>query len=144
MTSQQPDYAGTAHVSGEASTPIAVPLPPHKPSGPTLGTRLVIFSALLLPSAVLPLLFLRRSVNGLHRKIDELKVATGCLHGEFKSVMSELSVRREEHERLRVMISETREGLVHLREETQQAQAMRRSEDKPLRDQIQELVASDR
>jgi hypothetical protein len=135
MTSQQP-------VSGEASTPIAVPT--HKPSGPTLGIRLVIFSALLLPSAVLPLLFLRRSVNGLHRKVDELKVATSCLHGEFKSVMSELSVRREDHERLRAMISETREGLVHLRGETQQAQAMRVDEYERLRDQNQELVASDR
>jgi hypothetical protein len=140
MTSQQSDYAGAAPVSGEGSTPIAVP----KPSGPTLGMRLVIFSALLLPSAVLPLLFLRRSINGLHRKVDELKVATSCLHGEFKSVMSELSVRREDHERLRAMISETREGLVHLRGETQQAQAMRVDEYERLRDQIQELVASDR
>jgi hypothetical protein len=145
MTSQQPDHANTAPVPGEAptlSTPVAIHT--DKLSGPTLGTRLVIFSALLLPSAVIPLLVLRRSVNSLHRKIDELKSATSTLHGEFKSVMLELSVRREQHEQIRAMIVETRKGLAHLREETLQVQAERASGDERMRDQIQELAVSNR
>lgn len=116
---------------------------PDKPSGPTLGTRLIIFSALVLPSALIPLLVLRRSVNGLHRKVDELREATRGIHHEFKSVVSELSVRREQHEQLRAMIAETREGLAQLRREAQRMRTERTCEDDRLRKQVQDLVASD-
>jgi ribosomal protein L29 len=139
----QLDHASTTPVPGEVSTiPTPAAIHADKPSGPTPGTRLVIFSALLLPSAVIPLLVLRRSINSLHRKIDELKGATSNLR--FKSVMLELSVRREQHEQLRKMITETREGLAHLRGETQRVQAARASGDERVRDQIKELVASNR
>ncbi|KAI0248688.1 hypothetical protein BJV78DRAFT_1233617 [Lactifluus subvellereus] len=145
MTSQQPGHASATPVPDHASTtPTPLTIHADKPPGPTLGTRLVIFSALLLPSAVIPLLVLRRSVNSLHRKIDELKRATSYLHREFRSVMLELSVRREQHEQLRAMIAETREDLAHLRGETQRVQTARASGDEQTRNQIQELVTSDR
>jgi len=123
-----------------AATPLAIS--PDKPSGPTLGTRLVIFSALVLPSALIPLLVLRRSVKGLHRKVDELRAATRDLHHEFKSVASELSVRREQHEQLRAMVAETREGLAQVRSEAQRVRVERTSEDERLRNQVQDLVSS--
>lgn len=145
MTSQQPDNASAAPVPGKASTtPTSLTIHADKPSGPTLGTRLIIFSALLLPSAVIPLLVLRRGVNNLHLKIDELKGATSSLHREFRSVMLELSVRREQHEQLRAMIAETREDLAHMREETQRVQMARASRDVWMGNQLQELAASNR
>ncbi|KAI9447765.1 hypothetical protein H4582DRAFT_1801869 [Lactarius indigo] len=112
--------------------------------GPTPGTRLVIFAALLLPSALVPLFVLRRSVNQLHRKIDELKGATNNLHQEFKTVMLELSIRRKQHGQLRAMIGDTRVGLANLRKETQRTQAMRTNWEHQTREQIQGLVASNR
>ncbi|KAH9062220.1 hypothetical protein EDB87DRAFT_1559536 [Lactarius vividus] len=129
--------------------PVDSEAPPSIPgtirtSGPTPGTRLLIFTALLLPSALVPLFVLRRSVNQLHGKIDELKGATNSLHQEFKTVMLELSIRREQHEQLRAMITETREGLANLRGETQRTQAMRANWDQQTREQIQGLVTSNR
>ncbi|KAF8484485.1 hypothetical protein DFH94DRAFT_598503, partial [Russula ochroleuca] len=108
----------------------------------TLGTRLIIFSALVLPSALIPLLVLRRSVNNLHRKIDELSGATRGLHHEFKSVMLELSDRRTQHEQLQVMIAKTRDGLTHLRGETYRLRRVHVREDERMRGQVQELIAS--
>ncbi|KAH9960487.1 hypothetical protein BC827DRAFT_1133245 [Russula dissimulans] len=145
MTPQQPDHEShsPAGISG-LPAPTSLAIPTAKLSGPTLGTRLIIFSALVLPSALIPLFVLRRSVNNLHRKVDQLSGATRDLHHEFKSVMLELSVRREEHEQLQAMIAETREGLARLREETQRSRKERASEDKRTRDQVRELVASDR
>jgi len=122
--------------------PKPLPIPSDKPSGPTLGTRLIIFSALVIPSALIPLLVLRRSVNSLHRKVDELKGATRDLHHEFKSVMLDLSVRREQHERLQAMIVKTRNNLTHLRGETYQRRKARAREDERMQGQVQELVAS--
>jgi hypothetical protein len=144
MNSQQPDHEGNP-LSGIldgpcAPTPLA--MPSDKPSGPTLGTRLIIFSALVLPSALIPLLVLRRGVNNLHRKVDELRVATRDLHHEFKSVMLELSVRREKHEELQNMISEMRNGLTQLRGETYRKQKARARDVKRMRDQVEELDAS--
>jgi hypothetical protein len=143
MTSHQPDHENNSH-SGVSGGPSPTPLPnsSDKPSGPTLGTRLIIFSALVIPSALIPLLVLRRSVNNLHRKVDELKGATRDLHHEFKSVMLELSVRREQHERLQAMIVKTRKDLAHLRGETYRRRKSRAREDERMHGQVQELVAS--
>jgi len=144
MTSQQPDHESNP-LSGildgqSARTPLA--MPSDKPSGPTLGTRLIIFSALVLPSALIPLLVLRRSVNNLHRKVDELRVATRNLHHEFKSAMLELSVRREQHEQLQAMIAETRNGLTQLRCETYRRLRAGARRDEQMHGQVQELEAS--
>src|SRR5712671_2442940 len=145
MTSQQPELESNspAGISGGHPAPTILAIPTDKPSGPTLGTRLIIFSALVLPSALIPLFVLRRSVNNLHRKVDQLHGATRDLHHEFKSVMLELSIRREQHERLQGMIAETRKGLARLREETQRSGKERASEDERMRVQVRELVASD-
>lgn len=128
-----------APVDSSTSTPEAT-----RTTGPTPGTRLAIFSALLLPLAVVPLFVLRRSVNQLHRKIDELKGATNSLHQEFKSVMLELSIRREQHEQLRAMVAETKGRLANLHRETQQTQVVREKWDRQTREQIQGLVTSNR
>jgi hypothetical protein len=145
MTPQQPDHENDSlsGILGGPSTPTPSANPSDKPSGPTLGTRLIIFSALVLPSALIPLLVLRRSVNNLHRKVDELRGATRGLHHEFKSVMLELSVRREQHEQLQAMIVKTREGLTHLRGETYRLRRARAREDGRMKGQVQELIASD-
>jgi len=144
MTSQQPHIERDlpSGVLDDLSTPTPSVIFPDKPLGPTLGTRLIIFSALVLPSALIPLLVLRRSVNGLHRKVDELREATRGLHHEFKAVTSELSVRREQHQQLQAMITETREGLAQLRGEAQRMRTERANQDERLRNQLQELVAS--
>ena len=144
MTLQEPHHEKEylSGIPGDLSTATPIAILPDKPSGPTLGTRLIIFSALVLPSALIPILVLRRSVNGLHRKVDELREATRGLRHEFKSVESELSVRREQHERLRVMIAETREGLVQLRGEAQRLRTERTSEAERLRKQVQALETS--
>jgi len=140
MTSQEP-HNETDPPSGildDLSTPIS----PAKPLGPTLGTRLIIFSALVLPSALIPLLVLRRSVNGLHRKIDKLWEATRGLHHQFRAVASELSIRREQHQKLQAMITETRAGLAQLRGEAQRMRTDRTNKDERLRKQLEDLVAS--
>ncbi|KAI9508654.1 hypothetical protein F5148DRAFT_1193953 [Russula earlei] len=142
MISPQPDHESNTP-EGISYGPPTAAIPMDKPSGPTLGTRLIIFSALVLPSALIPLLVLRRSVNSLHRKIDELSGATRDLRHEFKSIMLELSVRREQHERLQAMISETREGLEELRGKTQRMGRERARADVRTWDQVQELVSSD-
>jgi hypothetical protein len=121
--------------------PTPLPIPSDKPSGPTVGTRLIIFSALVVPSALIPLLILRRSVNNLHRKVDELKGATRDLHHEFKSVMLELSVRREQHGQLQATIAKTRDDLTHLRGETYRRRKARARGDERMQGQVQELVA---
>ena len=140
MTSQQPhnERDSPSGILDDLSTPIS----PDKPLGPTLGTRLIIFSALVLPSALIPLLVLRRSVNGLHRKIDELGEATRGLHHEFKAVASELSIRREHHQKLQAMITETRVGLAQLRGEAQRLRTDHTNKDERLRNQLEDLVAS--
>jgi hypothetical protein len=144
MTSQQPDHENNSlsGILGGPSAPTPLAIPSDKPTGPTVGTRLIIFSALLIPSALIPLLVLRRSVNNLHRKVDELKGATRDLHREFKSVMLELSVRREQHEQLQAMIVKTKGDLTHLRGETYRRRKARAREDGRMQGQVQELVAS--
>ena len=146
MNSQQPDHE-TNSLSGVLDGPSA-PTPPAMPSdklsGPTLGTRLIIFSGIVLPSALIPLLVLRRSVNNLHRKVDELRVATRDLHHGFKSAMSELSVRREKHEQLQAMISETRDSLTQLRGETHRRGRAHLRQDERMQSHVQELEAFNR
>ena len=137
MTSPQPDHECN-HLSSSLDGPSA-PTPPvmtsNKPSGPTFGTRLIIFSALVLPTALIPLLALRRRVNNLHRKVDELRVATRDLHHEFM----ELSVRREQYE---AMIAETRGSLTQLRGETYRRWRARARDDERIQGQVQEVQAS--
>lgn len=144
MTSQQPDHESNP-LSGILDGPPA-PTPPetpsNRPSGLTLGTRLIIFSALVLPSALVPLLVLRRSVNNLHRKVDELRVASRNLHHEFKSVTLELSVRRRQHQQLLAMISDTRDSLTQLRGESYRRWRTRVREGERMQGQVQELEAS--
>ena len=144
MTSQQPNHEsnplpGTLDRPSQGpSAPTPLATSSDKPSGPTLGTRLIIFSALVLPSALIPLLVLRRSVN-LHRKVDELMIATRDLHHVFKSV---LSVRQEQHEQLQVMIAETRNGLKQLHGETYRRRRARARVDERMQSRVQELEAS--
>lgn len=144
MTSQQPDHESNP-LSGILDGP-SVPTPPatpsDKPSGPTLGTRLIIFSALVLPSALIPLLVLRQSVNNLHRNVEELRVATRDLRHGFKSVMLELSVRRKQHEQLQAMIAETKDGLKQLHGETYRRRKARAREDERMQGQVQGFEAS--
>ncbi|SRR6266566_4423368 len=144
MISQQPDHESHP-VSGildgpSAPTPLAVPS--DKPSRPTFGMRLIIFSALALPSALIPLLVLRRSVNNLHRKVDELRIATRDLHHEFKSVMLKLSIRRKQHEQLQAMIAETRDGLKQLHAETYRRRRARARADERMQGQVKEVETS--
>jgi len=145
MTSRRSDDDETSTL-GDPSVPTSSTMSTDrftsKRSGPTLGTPLIILSALVLPSALIPLLVLRRSVNSLHRKIDELSGATRGLHHEFKSVMLELSVRKEQHEQLRVMITEMRDGHARLRRKTQRMRTAGASADEHTRAQLQELAAS--
>lgn len=144
MTSQQPDHESNplpGTLDGP-STPTPLAMPSDKPSGPTFGTRLIIFSALVLPSALIPLLVLRRSANNLHRRVDELMVATRDLHHEFKSVMLKLSARRKQHEQLQAMIAETRDGLKQLHLETYRRRRARVRVDERMQGQVQELGAS--
>jgi uncharacterized protein YoxC len=144
MTLQGPHHERDSPdgVMDDLSITSPITIPPGRPSGPTLRTRLIIFSALVLPSALIPLLVLRRSVNGLHRQIDELREATRGLHHEFKSVVSELSIRREQHDHLRAMVAETKEGLAQLRREAQRTRTERTSADERLRKEVQDLAAS--
>ena len=139
MSSQIPDHTSAASpvlapVEAPTSTPGAT-----RTNGPTAGTRLAIFSALILPLGLVPLFVLRRSVNQLHQKIDGLKRATNGLHQEFKSVMLELSIRREQHEQLQAMIAETREGLAKLHRKNQRTRLTREKCDEQTRKQIQAL-----
>ncbi|KAH9998349.1 hypothetical protein BJV77DRAFT_940738 [Russula vinacea] len=145
MTSQHDHESNSlSGSSGGPSVPMPLAIAADKPSanGPTLGTRLIIFSALVLPSALIPLLVLRRSVNNLHRKIDELSGATRGLHHEYKSVMLELSDRRTQHEQLQAMISKARDDHTHLRRETYRLRKSRARKDERMRGQVQELRAS--
>jgi hypothetical protein len=146
MASQQPDHEinPLSGILDGPSAPAPPAMPSDKPSGPTLGTRLIIFSAIVLPSALIPLLILRRSVNNLHRKVDELRVATSDLHHGFKSAMSELSVKREKHEQLQAMIAETRDGLTQLRGETHRRRRARLRQDERMQGHVQELEAFNR
>jgi hypothetical protein len=146
MTSQQPDHESNplSGILDGQSAPTPLAMPSDKPFGPTLGTRLIIFSALVLPSALIPLFVLRRSVNNLHRRVDELKVATRDLRHEFKSVMLELSVRREKHDQLQAMIAETRGGLTQLRGETYRRRRARARGDERMQGQVHELEAFNR
>lgn len=143
MTSEQPDHENDSlsGIMGGPPAPTPLPIPSDKPSGPTVGTRLIIFSALVIPSALIPLLVLRRSVNNLHRKVDELKGATRDLHHEFKSVILELSVRREQHGQLQTVIAKTRDDLTQLRGETYRRRKARARGDERMQGQVQELVA---
>ena len=144
MTSQQPDHERNplSGILDGPSAPTPPAMPSDKPSGPTFGTRLIIFSALVLPSALIPLLVLRRSVNNLHRQVDELRAATRDLHHEFKSTMLKLSVRRAQHERLQAMIAETRGGLAQVRGEAYRRRRARAREDERMQGQVHELEAS--
>jgi hypothetical protein len=144
MTPQQPDHESNplSGISDGPSAPTPPAMPSDKPSGPTLGTRLIIFSALVLPSALIPLLVLRRSINNLHRNIDELRAATRDLSHGFKSVKLELSVRRRQHEQLQAMIAETRDSLKQLHGETYRRRKARAREDERMQGQVQELEAS--
>jgi len=141
MTSQHPDHESNT-LSGILDGPLS-PTPPaipsDKPSGPTFGTRLIIFSALVLPSALIPLLVLRRRVNNLHREVDELRVATRDLHLVFKYGMSELSSLREQHGQL---LSETRSGLKRVRGEMYRRRIARVRYEERIQGQVQEVQAS--
>jgi hypothetical protein len=144
MNSQQPGHESNplSGISDSPPSPTPPATPSDKPSGPTLRTRLIIFSALVLPSALIPLLVLRRGANNLHRKVDELRVATRALDHKFKSVMLELSVRRKKHEELQNMIVEMGNGLTQLRAEMYQKQRARAREGERIRVRVEELEAS--
>lgn len=77
-------------------------------------THAVVLGSILLPVAILPYLAVRRHLITLNRKISEVGITNAALQRDFKTALLEASIRREEHERLRSLLQETKERVKEL------------------------------
>jgi septal ring factor EnvC (AmiA/AmiB activator) len=123
----------------KAATPILVREPEHRLSH---EARLAVFSALVFPVALVPFLLLRRSLHGMHHKLDQTRVAVNGLQRELKSTLFEMSVRRDEHARLNGSIMELRQAISGIRDELKKEQSTQRSLSGDIESRLQRLTSS--
>lgn len=114
----------------------------HRPVTPLSPlTHIAIFAAILAPTAVLPYLIVRWHLLSLHRKVAKVGVASAALQQDLKAALLETSVRREEHDRLRILIDELRRDLEKARlEENRKELSRARLEEKFMQD-LEDLFA---
>ncbi|KAI0068891.1 hypothetical protein BV25DRAFT_1817814 [Artomyces pyxidatus] len=105
-------------------------------------TRLAVFSAIIFPAAIIPLLVVRRSLSSMHLKIDQIGATTSTLRRECKLSLSELAVQKEERAQLRHSLSETQRSLNSLRESLQRLQASHDVTQHRTNTQAEELMKS--
>ncbi|KAI0320619.1 hypothetical protein OF83DRAFT_529674 [Amylostereum chailletii] len=80
-------------------------------------SRLIVFSAIVLPVALAPLIVLRRSLVALHRKVDASYAASQALQRELKATLLDMSVRRDEHRQLKTLVGGLRRRIDELSKE---------------------------
>lgn len=120
--------------------------PPAEPSFQTpalsVGARLAVFTALALPVTLLPFITLRRQLLSLHRKTDEIRLATDVLQRELKGTLVDLSVKKEEYSRMKEMLEEARLKLEAMRRDTHRLQLARSADEKEYNRRLQEIMES--
>ena len=99
-----------------------------------------IFASVLTPVALLPYLAVRRSLLSLHRQLGDLSAANAALQRDLKTALLETSVRREEHERLRSVLTEARRELEAVKRDTAQKDLERARSEERVRRDIQDLL----
>ncbi|KAI0053050.1 hypothetical protein FA95DRAFT_1482569 [Auriscalpium vulgare] len=104
--------------------------------------RLLAFSAIVFPFALIPFLALRRSLIGLHAKVDHVRSSADGAQRELKGALWELSVRKEEYARLQSQLSETRRELQTLRSQARGMETSHSVKEQEIRGQIQDLLKS--
>lgn len=121
---------------------ISPPGPSYETATLSVGARLAVFTALALPVTLLPFITLRRQLLSLHRKTDEIRAATNVLQRELKGTLVELSVKKEEHLRMKEMLEEARQKLEATRRDTHRLQLSRLADEKEYQRRLQEIMES--
>ena len=103
-------------------------------------THILILSSVLVPIAVVPYLAVRRHLLSLHRKMGELGAGNAALQRDLKSTLLESAIRREEHDRLRAMLEETRRDVEKVKVEEARRELARATADERVRRDLQELL----
>ena len=122
----------SAHAYVYDRLPARAPLSPY--------THLAIFASVLFPVALLPYLAVRRSLLSLHRQLGDLSAANAALQRDLKTALLETSVRHEEHERLRSVLTESRRELEAVKRDTAQKDLERARSEERIRRDIQDLL----
>lgn len=138
------DGISVTKASSPLTSPQGISQPGPSYEAPTLsvGARLAVFTALALPVTLLPFITLRRQLLSLHRKTDEIRTATSVLQRELQGTLVELSVRKEEHLRMKEMLEEARQKLEATRRDTHRLQLSRLADEKAYQRQLQEIMES--
>ncbi|EIM88497.1 uncharacterized protein STEHIDRAFT_120660 [Stereum hirsutum FP-91666 SS1] len=121
---------------------VSPPGPSYETATLSVGARLAVFTALALPVTLLPFITLRRQLLSLHRKTDEIRAATNVLQRELKGTLVELSVKKEEHLRMKEMLEEARQKLEATRRDTHRLQLSRLADEKEYQRRLQEIMES--
>lgn len=113
--------------------------PPAAPISP--WTHAVVLTAILAPTAIVPYLAVRRHLLSLHRKVAEVATSNATLQRDLKTALLESSIRREEHDRLKILIDEVRRDLKRFREEETREKLAKARQHEKIRRDIEELSA---
>ncbi|VDB90175.1 unnamed protein product [Peniophora sp. CBMAI 1063] len=119
------------------------PAPAQPESRLTPEVRLVVFTSLVFPVALIPFLMLRRSLHGLHVKTDSVQGNIIGLHRKLKDTLYDLSWRREEHAKLGATVTEMQSTIASLREQMHKEQLERVEREKEWEMRMQRLAMSD-
>lgn len=103
-------------------------------------THILIFASVLTPIALLPYLAVRSHLLSLHRKVGDLSAANAALRRDLKTTLLESSIRREEHDRLRALLEETRRDMEKVKAEGARREVAKATADERIRRDIQDLL----
>ena len=125
-----------------ALNPTLVPEPAQE-SRLTPEIRLVVFTSLVFPVALIPFLMLRRSLHSLHTKTDSVQGNIIGLHRNLKDTLYDLSWRREEQAKIGTTVSEMQKVISELREQIHREQLERVEREKEWGMRLQRLALSE-
>ncbi len=103
-------------------------------------THVLILTSILGPVALFPYLAVRRHLLSIHRKIGEVGAVSAVLQRDLKTALLEASIRREEHERLRALIDETRRDVEKVKTEENKRELARATVSERMRRDLEDLM----
>ncbi|PFH52650.1 hypothetical protein AMATHDRAFT_139726 [Amanita thiersii Skay4041] len=83
----------------------------------SIFVRTAIFSAVLLPVALVPYFITRRGMLMLRHQVDELQRSTTQLHRELNLTLSSLAIAKEEQKRTRALFHDIMENSDDIRQQ---------------------------
>ena len=103
-------------------------------------THLAVLTAFILPVALLPYVLSRRRLSSLHRVVDRMETDIKMLQQNLSRASTEIATRKDENQRMRVLLHQLMQETGSLRTRTKQKDAAQQASDETVRSDLRMLL----